>query len=299
MKLRSVELLVPDVAVASDFLTGAWGLLDAGTRGNVRFTRGTGAHPYVLSLTQASEPGVKSVSFSGSEPEVKALLERVKSKDARTSGWVGEFDEPGAAAGFFLEGLEGQIYRFLVEKQPVEALPAERERPIQLTHCVMNVTDRAACTKFAQEVFAFKLSDRTGVMSFIRCNEQHHALAYADAKVSSLNHLAFEMTDLEAVMCGIGRMKDKGFDAVWGPGRHGPGNNVFGYFVAPFGAVIEYTSEIHLVDDSYREGAPEDWKWPPGRMDHWGVSGRDMARMHEAEQRYRFRPFAESARMGG
>jgi 2,3-dihydroxy-p-cumate/2,3-dihydroxybenzoate 3,4-dioxygenase len=296
MRLRSVELQMPDTAGAAAFLTDTWGLIDAGSRGKVKFARATGDHPYVLSLAQANEPGVKAVTFSGSEAEVKGVMERAKTKSVRTSDWIGAFDEPGAPAGFFLEGPEGQIYRFVSDRQPVQALPAERDRPIQLTHCVMNVTDRAAATRFAQEVFAFKLSDRTGVMSFIRCNEQHHAIAYADAKLSSLNHLAFEMKDLESVMCGIGRMKDKGFNAVWGPGRHGPGNNVFGYFISPFGAVVEYTSEIQLVDDTYREGAPEDWKWPPGRMDHWGVAGRDMEKMHEAESRYRFRPFTEAAR---
>ena len=287
MRLRSVELQMPDTAGAAAFLTETWGLSDAGTRKGVRFVRATGDHPYVLSLTQGDE-GVRAVTFSGSEAEVKAVEERAKSKGVRIGART-EFDEPGAGSGFFLQGLEGQTYRFVAEKEPAKTLPAERDRPIQLTHCVMNVTDRPACTKFAVETFGFTLSDRTGVMSFVRCNRQHHALAYADAKLSSLNHLAFEMQSLEAVMHGIGRLKDKGFPAVWGPGRHGPGNNVFGYFVSPFGAVVEYTSEIQLVDDSYREGAPEDWKWPPGRMDHWGVSGRDVDRMHEAEARYRWK----------
>ena len=60
------------------------------------------------------------------------------------------------------------------------------------------------------------------------------------------------------------------------------------YFVAPFGAMIEYTAEVTVVDESYRVGGPEDWKWPPGRIDHWGISAKDAARAGAAERLFRF-----------
>ena len=122
------------------------------------------------------------------------------------------------------------------------------------------------------------------MMRFLRCNRTHHAVAYVNSDISSLNHIAFEMRDIDAVMNGIGRLREAGYACTWGPGRHGPGNNVFGYFVAPFGPVVEYTAEVEEVGDDYRVGGPEDWKWPPGRTDHWGISTRDNARMHAAER---------------
>ena len=73
-------------------------------------------------------------------------------------------------------------------------------------------------------------------MNFLRCDDLHHVVAYAESNKSTLNHIAFEMNDTDAVMRGIGRLKDAGCQSFWGPGRHGPGNNVFSYFVAPFGA---------------------------------------------------------------
>ena len=36
----------------------------------------------------------------------------------------------------------------------------------------------------------------------------------------------------------------------------------------------------------YEPGGPEDWKWPPGRTDQWGVSARDDKRVHAAERAY-------------
>ena len=280
---------MPQSDAAAGFLSGAWGLLDAGQRGNTSFLRGTGDHAYIISVTEAPVAGIASVTFSGSGEEVAGVAQRARAAKAAHQP-MQSFDEPGKSHGFVLAGLEGQIYRFITETEPVTKLSDDRNRPIQLTHAVLNSTDREACVRFAEQVFGFKISDRTAFMSFLRCNRQHHAVAYVKADICSLNHMAFEMPNLEAVMLGIGRMRDHKVPLVWGPGRHGPGNNVFGYFVAPFGGIIEYTSEVNLVDDDYPVGKPEDWTWPPGRVDQWGLSMKDMERAEVAERQFRFRP---------
>jgi catechol 2,3-dioxygenase-like lactoylglutathione lyase family enzyme len=273
--LRSVELEIPDVAKAAEFLEGVWGLVPAGSAGATRFWRGSGDHPYILSLMQASAPAVTAITFSGED------IDRLGKPD-RT------FDVPGGGRGFEITGPEAQRYRFIAEtSRPVSR--ADRDRPVQLTHAVLNSADVEACERFAVEKLGFKVSDRTGHMRFVRCNRKHHALAYAKSDFASLNHIAFEMRDVDAVMRGIGRLRDAGYDCVWGPGRHGPGNNVFGYFVAPWGGIVEYTAEVSEVGDDYRVGGPEDWKWPPGRIDHWGVSKKDVARTSAAEKALRFR----------
>jgi len=172
---------------------------------------------------------------------------------------------------------------------------AVRDAPIQITHAVINAVERERSERFAVDVLGFQVSDRTRHMTFVRCNRKHHCVAYAHAEFPSLNHVAFEMRDIDAVMRGFGRMRDAGIGSVWGPGRHGPGNNVFGYFIAPFGGVIEYTTEVSEVGDDYKVGGPEDWKWPEGRIDHWGVTAKDVARISVAERLFRFVPFASSA----
>jgi hypothetical protein len=84
--------------------------------------------------------------------------------------------------------------------------------------------------------------------------------------------VAFMMPTLDGVMRASGRTIDRGCPVGWGPGRHGPGDNVFAYFVDPFGFVVEYTAEVLQVDDEYRAGDPDDWTWPPGRTDQWGIA---------------------------
>jgi hypothetical protein len=43
------------------------------------------------------------------------------------------------------------------------------------------------------------------------------------------------------------------------------------------------------VDENYKVGTPEDWKWPPGRIDHWGISKKDTVKTTAAEKVLRFR----------
>lgn len=255
MKLQSVELRVADVAKTAEFFKQVWGLTPVGDGAKLR---GTAGLPYLIGL-ELGKPSIRSISFCGTRAEIGKERE--------------------------LKGPDGETYRFVVET-PVAPLPAERDRPMQLSHVVLNSADAEAAERFAIGQLGFKLSDRTRHMHFVRCNRTHHCIAYARAGVASLNHIAFEMADIDGVMRGIGRMRDAGFPPVWGPGRHGPGNNVFGYFIGPHGGVIEYTAEVQQVGDDYKVGSPQDWGWPPGRTDQWGVSNRDNQRIAAAERNY-------------
>ena len=86
-------------------------------------------------------------------------------------------------------------------------------------------------------------------------------------------------------MHGGGRLIGAGRTLEWGVGRHGPANNVFSYFIGPGGFIIEYTGDVDQIDDSYRVGTPEDWKWPPNRIDRWGIHYGPTPKMSEMETR--------------
>jgi catechol 2,3-dioxygenase len=282
MHLRSVELETPDTTAAANFFREPWGLTDAGTSGGATYLRATAAHAYVVALRRAPQQRFAGATFSGARDEIESLYARLKAAGLphlSPGPWVESHDEPGNGAGFTLRGTEGEPFRFIAEKSPAQALPVHTDRPLQLSHVVFNSRDREGASRTLIDMLGFKLSDRTRIMNFLRCDDAHHAIAYADAKQLSLNHIAFEMPSLESVMRGTGRLADAGYPTIWGPGRHGPGHNVFSYFTTPMGACVEYTAEVQRVDDSYRTGQPDDWKWPPGRSDHWGIATRDNARL--------------------
>lgn len=190
---------------------------------------------------------------------------------------------------------DGEQFRFLTGCADVPAASGH-DATVKLTHVVLNARDAEYSAKLAEDVLGFTVSDRTKGMVFVRCNNAHHSIAFARAGYTSLNHIAFEMDDIDAVMRGIGRMRDAGFVPAWGPGRHGPGANVFAYFIAPFGAVVEFSTAVEQVAPDYRVGTPDDWTWPPNRIDQWGMSDKQVDALQMAEQQFRFAASPETTK---
>ena len=95
--------------------------------------------------------------------------------------------------------------------------PAAKDRPVKISHVVLNSPDREAQSSQFIDLLGFKLSDRTGYMDFIRCSSDHHDRLYDDRQ-PDLNHVAFEMPSHNALMYGAGRMKQTGYPTEWGSG---------------------------------------------------------------------------------
>jgi catechol 2,3-dioxygenase-like lactoylglutathione lyase family enzyme len=192
--------------------------------------------------------------------------------------------EPGGGVAVTVADPDGRIFQLVHGDAQHTDAHESKDKPIRLAHAVLNSHHVEDTRGFMEQVFDFSLSDRTRIMAFMRCNSDHHSIALGDTDNDALNHIAFLMPDLDSVMRGAGRMKDAGYATEWGPGRHGPGDNAFNYFVGPFDVVIEYTAEVQQIDDSYAAGQPTDWTWPPGRVDQWGISAPPSARLKEAQK---------------
>nr|WP_246543849.1 VOC family protein [Novosphingobium profundi] len=267
-------------------MTQIWGMAEAGTRGSTQYLRGSGPYPYLVAFDRAEDEYVRSTTFVCDEDELAALTQR-----AAKAGWPWRSvtsQDLGGGHGIELEMPEGVLLRFLADSEDAAPLVG-RDLPVKLTHVVFNAADAEAVGDAAEAVLGFKVSDRTKGMVFVRCNESHHSTAFARAGFTSLNHIAFEMEDIDAVMRGIGRLRDHAQTPAWGPGRHGPGANVYAYYIAPFGPVIEFSTAVEKVPEDYKVGAPEDWTWPEGRIDQWGLSDKDFDGLRQAEERFRFR----------
>lgn len=294
-RLRSIAIGVTDLDAAERFYTGTWNLATVARTDDAVYLRGSGAFHHILSLHKSAQPDVRNVTFS---VDAAADLETIAARTAAAGGRVlaqpQRVDEPGGGTAVIVADPQGRILRFVHGDARHAATPegmdqrSLRDAPQRITHVVFNSADVAVAQRFFEEALGFRLSDRTRVMAFMRCNSDHHSIALADSDANTLNHIAFVMTDLDAVMRGGGRMTDAGWPIEWGVGRHGPGNNVFSYFVGPDDFVIEYTADVLQVDDSYPVGGPSDWVWPPGRVDQWGVSRPPSERIKQAQRKIRF-----------
>jgi catechol 2,3-dioxygenase-like lactoylglutathione lyase family enzyme len=289
--VRSIDFGVPDPKASAKFYTDAWGLTPVLDNGTSIYLRGTGQFHHVIALHKRPTAALLRVDLTARDrATLDALHAQVKATGVREIDAPAAIKEPGGGYGFTFKDPEGRIIRILTGDQRHADASEKPDLPSKITHVVLNTTDRTKSCDFYGQALGFKVVDRTKFMSFLRCNDEHHSIAFAQGDAATLNHIAFMMKDLESVMRGAGRLKDKGYSIDWGVGRHGPGNNVFAYFVGPDNVVVEYTSEVQRIDDSYKAGGPEDWTWPPGRIDRWGIAVGPTDRMKAAQKQIGFAP---------
>jgi catechol 2,3-dioxygenase-like lactoylglutathione lyase family enzyme len=290
--LRSVALEVPDLKRAEAFYTDVWHLDVAGRGDDALYLRGTGADHHLLALhAGAKTAAIRHVTLRARDA---AALSQIATAAVAAGGRLlhapKALDEPSGGVGLLIRDPDGRLIQ-VVHGDSVNTDGGEaKDRPIRLAHVVLNSHAVESTQRFFEQALGFTLADRTRIMAFLNCNRDHHSIALGDSDNDALNHIAFLMPDVDSVMRGGGRMKDAGYAIEWGPGRHGPGDNAFNYFVGPFGEVIEYTADVQQIDESYRAGSPTDWTWPPGRVDQWGISAPPSARLKEAQRAVFFTP---------
>ena len=287
--VSSVEFAVRDVAAAAAFYTNVWALDRAAERGGAQYLRGTGPDPYVLALHPGDAPALVRINLTAAdEGAVDALHARLARRGLPGLGALGPTGRPGGGYGFEFRDPEGRNFSLAAGAAARRPAADAADRPRKISHCVLNAGDYEGSIAFFTDALGFVVSDRTRMLCFLRCNSDHHSIAFGAGGGPTLHHVAFEMPDLDSVMRGAGRLRGAGFPIEWGIGRHGPGNNVFAYFLGPEGFVVEYTAEVAQVDDGYPTGSPEDWGYPEGRSDLWGVTDPPSARMRAAHETIAF-----------
>jgi catechol 2,3-dioxygenase len=131
-----------------------------------------------------------------------------------------------------------------------------RVTPRDFDHVNVMTYDVDADLEFLTEHLEFTVSDRieseTGitVQAWTRHGEYHHdvGLSTADNVSYTLNHVAFEMENLEHIKAFCDRLTEHGYQLELGPSRHNAGSNIFAYLWSPGGNRVELTAEMATVD---------------------------------------------------
>ncbi|MCF3948198.1 VOC family protein [Acidiphilium sp. AL] len=271
--LRAIVMRAPHVLVTRDFYVDNWGLTVSHETDDAVYFRGTGSEPFIYGLREGKTYGVDQICFGmNSAARIDDLHAQLVAKGAPTTA-RGPVTTPGGGYGFSTLDPDGRRLSFTAD---VARYTDEEDRlalPRKITHVVLNSESFEKNQAFYEEMLGFRVSDYSAnAMVFLRCSSDHHAIALNRASYPSVNHVAFEMASIDSFMRGIGRMKTRGQAPAWGPGRHGPGNNPFAYFVSPSGFVIEFTSEVLQIDEATHE--PQVWpRNIPEKMDLWMTAG--------------------------
>ena len=144
------------------------------------------------------------------------------------------------------------IYFGLSLSQDVRSLKGIRG-PIQ--HLTLATRDVDAIETFYSGKLGFGVSDRVvrsdgKVMTcFMRGNHEHHNLACFYQDRVGIDHHSYEAGEWDTIRDWSDHFAAQNVQLFWGPGRHGPGNNLFIFIEDPDGNWIEVSAELEVVYD--------------------------------------------------
>lgn len=272
------RLQSPDLDEAEEFLTN-FGMIKAERTNDTLYMRGTDSAPFIH-VTHLGEAKFVGLAFRAASEED---LDKI-SKAEGASG-IEDLDTPGGGKrvrltepnGYQIEVIYGQeqqeeipVPRFGVNTAAardsrlgkltrIERGPSHVKR---LGHAVIMTPDVAGGTKWFRETLGLVPSDEVYagekdniIATFNRIDGgerfvDHHTFLCIKGEVAGLNHMAFEVHDIDDVFMGNAHLKNmEKYDHMWGLGRHVLGSQVYDYWQDPWGRVHEHWTDSDRLNN--------------------------------------------------
>ncbi len=276
-RLAYVRVSAPDLGRAETFLAEFGLQVAARTEGAVHF-RGTDPEPPCYVLTRG-DAAVKAIAFEADSAED---LERVARVDGASA--VEALNEPAGGHVVRLTDPQGMCVEIVHGRQALErldpapshgfnmngqrqregVLPAVTRGPShvkRLGHLVLESADPGRVYAWYNEHLGLQTSDAVRTpdgspqMIFSRLDRgdeyvDHHVVGFQFAldEGARVQHIAFEVGNLDDLMAGHEHLKRKRRKHVWGIGRHLLGGQIFDYWRSPFGVIHEHWTDTDLVN---------------------------------------------------
>ena len=285
----------PDLDKAEAFLT-AFGMMRVARTPTALFMRGTDPAHHIH-VTELGEPRHVGLAFHAAGPDDLEKLARVEG----ASG-IETIDEPGGGKRVRLKDPDGYQVEVVWGLEALDPLPIRRPalnwgsdrmrrkgelcrltpgpaHVRRIGHGVIMTRDFVRTLGWYRETLGLLCSDdvydgdkANVVGSFNRCDRgddyvDHHAFFCIKGDKIGLNHLSYEVEDIDDVMIGHEHMRQRGYRHVWGIGRHQLGSQVFDYWEDPWGRVHEHWTDTDVLNAKTPPGLIERGK---GTAGPWG-----------------------------
>ena len=172
---------------------------------------------------------------------------------------------------FSVTDPDGNIIAFGLS-QAEEPVRGRIRGPTQ--HLTLATRDVAAIEGFYVGKLGFAVSDRVVraednrvTTCFMRGNHEHHNLAcFYHQDRAGIDHHSYEAGEWDTIRDWADHLAEHGIQLMWGPGRHGPGNNLFIFIVDPDDNWIEISAELEVMHDR----PVKIWPHAPETLNLWG-----------------------------
>jgi catechol 2,3-dioxygenase-like lactoylglutathione lyase family enzyme len=278
------RLQSPDLDQAEAFLT-AFGMVRSARTSTALYMRGTDPVHH-LHVTELGEPRFLGLGFAVADPD---NLKRI----ARLPGASGIelIDEPGSGKRVRLTDPDGYGVEIVSGVEAVPTLPVVRQalnsgagrprngvlqRPPRgashvkrIGHGVVMTSDLARKVAWYRDTLGLLASDDVYagnpgnvIGSFNRIDRgdvyvDHHVFYCIQGKKAGLNHLSFEVQDIDDVMIGHDHLKAEGYDHIWGVGRHELGSHIYDYWRDPWDRIHEHFTDTDTLNADAAPGLHE------------------------------------------
>jgi catechol 2,3-dioxygenase-like lactoylglutathione lyase family enzyme len=271
-RLHHIEITTPQLAAMRDFYVRAFAYR-AEALGDGRALLRVGYRRVLLAPGPAQGLGLAAYALGGAA-QLEALRGHLGEQGLAVQPAATPLFEPGAIA---VQDPDGRTLAFGLPRGrsgAARAADAETDALMgRLQHVVVTTLDLAAVQRFYEGALGFVLSDRVlqegGAPStvFYRSDPEHHSFAAFLSDGVRLDHYALDAPDWNAIRDWSDHFAAERIPIVWGPGRHGPGNNLFCMVADPDGNMVEISTELEQMP---REMPARDWPHTERSLNLWG-----------------------------
>jgi len=210
-----------------------------------------------------------------SQPQVEALRQHVVGRGIRPAASPTQVFADGA---FAVRDPDGRLVVFGLPRSDLNQSAASTDSsaarlPGRLQHVVVASSDLSPMLRFYEEDLGFVVSDYViedngeRTVGFFRSDSEHHSFAVFRSPETRPDHHAYETTCWNDIRDWADHLAMLDIKVWWGPGRHGPGNNLFFMIKDPQGYLIELSAELEVVPDEVTKRV---WRHEERTLNLWG-----------------------------
>ena len=194
---------------------------------------------------------------------------------AHLSAYRAGLEKAGIACAAFASGLLGKEAFSVTDpdaRRIVFGVAPAPQGPARLQHFVCASSQPEALLAFYRDRLGLLESDRVLegealAAFFLRSDPEHHSFAAFRAPESRADHHCYETSCWNDIRDWADRLARLRIPLWWGPGRHGPGNNLFFMIEDPDGHKVEFSAELERMGP---EAPFRTWPHEQRTLNLWG-----------------------------